>query len=113
MYFDNGTEFINETVEEHFMNKNGIVIPLFRSRPYRKNDQARVEQKNWTHVRGIWGYVRIDHQPVLGLMNSVAENLWLPLQNGFVPQRKTVAKVRVGSKIKKQFDTARTPGKAI
>ncbi len=110
IYVDNGTEFINECVTSVFSKPTGNreAIPVFRCRPYRKNDQAHVEQKNWTHVRSIWGYMRIDYSPAVALMNSVTEELWLPLQNGFVPQRKVVLKVRIGAKIKKTFDKAHT-----
>lgn len=111
VYADNGTEFINEIVVNHFAKPNSKreAIPVFRCRPYRKNDQAHVEQKNWTHVRSLWGYTRIDYSPAVALMNSVADNLWLPIQNGFVPQRKVVSKVRTGAKLKKTFDKAQTP----
>jgi len=111
IYADNGSEFINEIVVNHFSkpNSNREAISVFRCRPYRKNDQAHVEQKNWTHVRSLWGYMRIDYEPAVNLMNSVAENIWIPLQNAFVPQRKIISKIREGSKIKKTFDKAQTP----
>ncbi len=111
IYVDNGSEFVNETIEYHFSkpNEKRLAIPVYCCRPYRKNDQAHVEQKNWTHVRSLWGYVRIDYQPVLTMMNSVAENIWLPIKNGFVPTRKVVSKVRVGAKVKKVFDAPKTP----
>jgi hypothetical protein len=111
IYVDNGTEFINECVTDVFSKPKGNreAIPVFRCRPYRKNDQAHVEQKNWTHVRCLWGYMRIDYSPAVSLMNSVTENIWLPLQNGFVPQRKVVSKIREGAKVKKTFDIAQTP----
>ena len=111
IYADNGSEFINEIVVNYFTKTNGkrAVIPVFRCRPYRKNDQAHVEQKNWTHVRLLWGYMRVNYEPAVSLMNSVAEKIWLPLQNGFVPQRKVVSKIREGSKVKKTFDKAQTP----
>jgi hypothetical protein len=107
IYVDNGTEFINECVTKTFSKpaNNREAIPVFRCRPYRKNDQAHVEQKNWTHVRSIWGYMRIDYSPAVALMNSVTENLWLPIQNGFVPQRKVVSKVRIGAKQKRLLIT--------
>lgn len=111
IYADNGSEFINEIVVNHFSKPNmqREAIPVLRCRPYRKNDQAHVEQKNWTHVRSLWGYMRVDYEPAVSLMNSVAENIWIPLQNAFVPQRKVVSKIREGSKIKKTFDKAQTP----
>ena len=62
-----------------------------------------------THVRSLWEYVRIDYKPAVSLMNLVTENTWAPLQNGFVPQRKVVSKIREGAKVKKTFDRAQTP----
>jgi hypothetical protein len=111
IYSDNGSEFINEIVTSNFSKpgENRKAIPVFRCRPYRKNDQAHVEQKNWTHVRSLWGYPRIAHPPALSLMNSVAENIWLPLKNGFTPQRKVVSKTREGAKLKRVLDKAQTP----
>ena len=111
IYVDNGTEFINEKVVSWFTNVGDRreSIPICRCRPYRKNDQAHVEQKNWTHVRSLWGYMRISYKPALIGMNSIAQNLWLPVQNGFIPQRKVVSKTRIGSKLIRTFDAPRTP----
>jgi hypothetical protein len=63
IYVDNGSEFINECVTDVFSKpaKNREAIPVFRCRPYRNSDQAHVEQKNWTHVRSLWGYMRIGY----------------------------------------------------
>lgn len=111
IYFDNGSEFLNETVLSEFClpNEGRVRIPVFRSRPYRKNDQAFVEQKNWTHVRSFWGYSRIAWGPAAREMNNIAKGYWLLLQNFFVPQQKTQSKVRVGSKLKRKFDEGKTP----
>ena len=55
---DNGSEFLNDHLVRYFQKKK---IPLTRSRPYKKNDNAHVEQKNWTHARQLFGYLRIEN----------------------------------------------------
>lgn len=109
--FDNGTEFLNHLVYGYFVHmaqQRGIAFPMTRSRSYHKNDNARVEQKNWTHVRQIFGYERIDDIRLVDLMNEIYEVQNL-IQNFFIPQYKLKSKVRVGSKIKKQYDKPKTP----
>jgi hypothetical protein len=101
--FDNGSEFLNNLVYGYFTSftrAQGIAFPMTRSRSYQKNDNARVEQKNWTHVRQIFGYERIEDQRLVDLMNEIYEVQNL-IQNFFIPQYKLKSKVRVGSKIKK------------
>jgi hypothetical protein len=109
--FDNGSEFLNNLVYGYFTSfasARGIDFPMTRSRSYQKNDNARVEQKNWTHVRQIFGYERIEDQRLVDLMNEIYEVQNL-LQNFFIPQYKLKSKVRVGSKIKKKYDAPKTP----
>ncbi len=108
---DNGSEFLNSRVYEYFRilaEKKVIPFPMTRSRAYRKNDNSHVEQKNWTHVRQLFGYDRIDHEELVPLMNEIyrVHNL---ITNFFVPQFKLKSKVRVGAKIKKTYDTPKTP----
>ena len=81
---------------------------MTRSREYRKNDNCYVEQKNWTHVRQLFGYERIDDKRLVDLMNEIYEVQNL-IQNFFIPQYKLKSKVRVGSKIKKKYDRPKTP----
>jgi len=109
--FDNGGEFLNHLVYGYFVSfakEKGISFPMTRSRSYQKNDNARAEQKNWTHVRQIFGYDRIDDQRLVDLMNEIYEVQNL-IQNFFIPQYKLKSKVRVGAKIKKKYDTPKTP----
>lgn len=80
-----------------------------RSRPYHKNDNARVEQKNYTHVRKVLGYERIDVPELVPLINDLYQNEHAWLMNFFVPQRKLVEKIRVGSKTLKRYDKPKTP----
>ena len=94
---DNGSEFLNARVYEYFLHvarEKVIPFPMSRSRPYRKNDNSHVEQKNWTSVRQLFGYDRLEHKELLPLMNEIyrIQNL---ISNYFVPQYKLKSKVRV------------------
>ena len=105
IHSDNGSEFIN-----HHLLKwcDALQITFSRGRPSRSNDQAHVEQKNWTVVRRNVGYYRYDTPRELDLLNQ----LW-PLVstqvNLFLPQQKLLTKTRHGAKVIKTHDTARTP----
>jgi len=108
---DNGSEFLNSRVYEYFKflaEEKVIPFPMSRSRAYQKNDNCHVEQKNWTAVRQLFGYDRLEHKELLPLMNEVyrVQNL---ISNYFVPQFKLKSKVRMGAKIKKTYDTPKTP----
>ena len=109
--FDNGTEFINEHVISTFKEKRHIDarVELYRSRPYKKNDQCRVEQKNNEHIRKLIGYPRLDCKETLPILDKLLQTLWNPLCNLYVPQVKLVTKKRVGSKVKKTYDKSQTP----
>jgi hypothetical protein len=111
MNVDNGSEFLNHRVYEYFKwlaEKKVVPFPMTRSRAYRKNDNCHVEQKNWTHVRQLFGYDRLEHKELVPLMNEIyrVQNL---LSNFFVPQYKLKSKVRIGAKIKKTYDAPKTP----
>ncbi len=103
---DNGSEFLNGTLESWLAGKR---VHWTRSRPYRKNDQAHVEQKNFTHVRQLLGYGRYGHIELVDLVNDLYGNAWLPLRNHFTPVMKLVEKKRVGTRWKKRYDEAATP----
>ena len=111
MNVDNGSEFLNHRLYEYFLRlaeAKTIPFPMSRSRSYHKNDNAHVEQKNWTHVRQIFGYERLESRDFIGLMNEIylIQNL---IQNFFIPQFKLKSKVRIMAKIKKKHDAPRTP----
>lgn len=109
--FDNGSEFLNHVVYGYFISyarEKGVHFPMTRSRSYQKNDNARAEQKNWTHVRQLFGYDRIDDERLVDLMNEIYEVQNL-IQNFFIPQYKLKSKVRIGAKIKKKYDKPKTP----
>ena len=105
---DNGSEFLNTILEEYLLSPQRNV-KWTRSRPYKKNDQAHVEQKNFTHVRQLLGYSRFDEIELVELVNDLYTTAWLPLRNYFTPVMKLVEKTREGSKYKKKYDTAKTP----
>lgn len=110
IYVDNGSEFLNEEVVEKYAEKHKPEpIKVYRGRPYRKNDQAYIEQKNYTHVRSIMGYGRIDWEPSVAHMNDIYRKEWRHLQNFYMPQQKLVAKERHGAKIKRRMDAGATP----
>ncbi|HEY4496339.1 MAG TPA: hypothetical protein VJC04_03220 [Candidatus Paceibacterota bacterium] len=103
---DNGYEFINWEMFKYCKKEN---IVFTRSRPYKKNDNAHIEQKNWTCVRRIFGYQRIEGEENLKLMNQLFKNCLVSYINFFLPSVKCVLKKRIGSRIVKKYDQAMTP----
>ena len=103
---DNGSEFINYHLKAFCDQKQ---IQFTRGRPYKKNDNAHIEQKNWTHVRKIFGYLRYDALPAQQAMNDLYRNELRTLQNLFLPSMKLIGKVRVGSKLTRRYDKPQTP----
>jgi hypothetical protein len=102
---DTGSEFINWYLKGWCDEQ---AVEMTRSRPYHKDDNAYVEQKNGHIVRRFLGYSRLDNKTVIPLMNDLYETLDVYL-NHFVPSRKCLEKVRIGSKYKKHYDKAATP----
>jgi hypothetical protein len=88
---DNGSEFINHHLYKYTQEKN---IAFTRGRPYKKDDNAHVEQKNWTHVRKLFGYVRYDSDCALQTMNDLYQNELRLFQNLFLPSVKLLRKER-------------------
>ena len=104
---DNGSEFLNTAVENHLLGQ-GRPPKWTRSRAYKKNDQAHVEQKNFTHVRQLLGYGRFDELELVEMVNDLYESAWLPMRNFFTPVMKLVEKKRSGSKVSKIYDSPQT-----
>ena len=102
---DNGSEFINDHLRRYCQTTQ---IQFTRGRPYKKDDNAHIEQKNWTHVRKLLGYVRYDSAAAVTAMNAVYADLRL-LQNLFLPSVKLVTKERVGARVRRRYDPPRTP----
>jgi hypothetical protein len=105
---DNGSEFLNYELHKYLTDRKAP-LSFVRRRPYKKNENAHVEQKNFTHVRQLLGYERIDDEKAVGMINEICQVYFNPLQNFFIPSQKLIKKERVGSKIKKTFDTPKTP----
>jgi len=105
---DNGNEFLNHDLHSYFFNRKNRV-EFVRRRPYKKNDNAHVEQKNWTHVRELFGYDRFDTLSQVDWMNDIYKRLWNPLWNFFTPVMKLKTKTRVGGRIIKVYDEPTTP----
>jgi hypothetical protein len=103
---DNGSEFINYHLKRWC---DARQIQFTRGRPYKKDDNAHIEQKNWTHVRKLLAWDRYDTHEAVAAMNDLYRNelrLWMNL---FLPSVKLLKKVRVGSKVRRVYDGPRTP----
>lgn len=107
---DNGSEFLNHALMYYFSDPSfrKKTIQMNRGRPYKKNDQCHVEQKNWTHVRQLFGYIRIDNQELLPFMNEIYD-VWNQYQNFFIPQLKLLRKTRIGARYKREYSKPATP----
>jgi len=103
---DNGSEFINQVLYK-YCHREGIEFT--RSRENRKNDNAYIEEKNWTHVRKIFGYLRYDTLIEQEIMNDLYHNELRHYQNFFQPVMKLASKERIGSKVKRKYDETKTP----
>ena len=109
---DNGSEFLNYHVLRYFAHpddKQRLRLQFTRSRPYKKNDNAHVEQKNWTHVRQLLGYHRFEKTAIVPLLNKLYANEVSLFNNFFCPCVKLIKKERIGSKIKKTHSKPMTP----
>jgi len=104
---DNGGEFLNHHLIRYFQERD-LPVAYSRSRPYHKNDTAHVEQKNYTHVRLLLGYARIEDPHLLPAINSLYR-LWEAFNNFFSPSLKLVEKIKIGSRYCKRYDTPQTP----
>ena len=102
---DNGGEFINDLLYQYCLDEK---ITFTRSRPYQKNDQAHVEQKNWSVVRHTVGYDRWETEQELALLESIYDDLRLYI-NFFQPSLKLMGKERIDKKTYKRYDPAKTP----
>jgi len=105
---DNGGEFINHHLARH-LQERPQPIAFTRSRPYRKNDNAHIEQKNYTQVRLWFGYERYDNPAVWPLVNALCTGALHQLLNYFLPTLKLERKERVGSRVVRKYGPAVTP----
>lgn len=110
---DNGGEFLNWHVIE-WCRQGPRRIELTRRRPCHKNDNAHVEQKNWTHVRQWFGYDRYDNEEVVELINALTRGALGQLQNLFQPTLKLKEKKRdAGGRLHRVYEKARTPSERV
>lgn len=107
---DNGSEFINDHLYRHFQDRK---VQFTRGRPYKKDDNAHIEQKNWTHVRKLYGYVRYDTLEAVAAMNELNRNELRLFQNFFQPSVKLQEKVRKGSRLTRRYQPPQTPWQRI
>lgn len=104
---DNGSEFFNQHLVR-FWKEKVVGVQLSRSRPYQKNDNRIVEQKNDTLVRQYFGDVRLDTAEQLEEMNALYEHMWL-YYNFFQPVLHLKEKMVVGDHVQRKWDQAQTP----
>jgi hypothetical protein len=105
---DNGGEFINYHVL-HWLQQRARPVFMTRSRPFKKDDNAHVEQKNWTHVRQHFGYERHDNPEVVGLIQELAKGAYGHLLNYFHASLKLERKERIQGRLKRIYGAAQTP----
>ncbi len=106
IHSDNGTEFINWHLLKYTL-KEGL--DFSRSRPYKKNDNCLVEQKNWTHVKKFVGYSRYDTEEELVALSNLYRNDLRLYKNFFQPVIKLISKERMGGRIHRKYDIPKTP----
>jgi hypothetical protein len=100
---DNGGEFLNWALHRHLTGK-AIKTPWTRSRAYRKNDNAHCEQKNWTHVRQLFGHERFEHPELVALMNDLYTHEWSHYTNHFKPTFKLLRREKKNGKTKRIYE---------
>jgi hypothetical protein len=106
---DNGSEFLNWPLYQYLMGRQWRRVPFTRSRAYRKNDNAHVEQKNWTHVRQLFGHDRFEQSQLVPLMNDLYTQEWSQFQNHFRPSFKLHSRDKRGSKTIRRYEKPQTP----
>ena len=109
---DNGSEFLNHHLVKYFTDRPKAPVQFTRSRPYRKNDNAFVEQKNWTHVRQLLGYDRFDNPELVPVINDLYSNEWSLFNNYFCPtlklKEKEADELQIHQKVRTATDTLST-----
>jgi len=103
---DNGSEFINDILYKYCRREK---LEFTRSRPGRKNDNAYIEQKNWTHVRKVLGYLRYDSPKELMIINDLYQHELRLYKNFFQPVMKLASKERIGGRVKRKYDVPQSP----
>jgi hypothetical protein len=104
---DNGGEFLNHHLWS-YMRDRKVAVDFTRSRPYHSDDNAHVEQKNWTWARQLLGYGRLEDPELVGAISALYREVWAPWQNFFLPCLKLEQKWREGSHWRKRYEPPRT-----
>ena len=105
---DNGSEFLNWHLVR-YLDDRKRPVQFTRARAYHKNDNAHIENKNWTHIRQYIGYQRFQHHTLAKQLNEIYTSEWNDFFNFFIPSVKLISKKREGSKIIKVYDKPKTP----
>jgi hypothetical protein len=105
---DNGGEFLNHHVLS-WLQKRKRPVFMTRSRPYKKDDNAHVEQKNWTHIRQCFGYERHDNPAVVAPINALVKGAYGQLHNYFHASLKLERKEREEGRVRRIYGPAQTP----
>jgi len=104
---DNGGEFLNHHLWS-YMRERKVAVEFTRSRPYHSDDNAHVEQKNWTWARQLLGYGRLEDPQLVEPISTLYREVWAPWQNFFLPCLKLERKWREGSHWRKRYERPRT-----
>lgn len=100
---DNGGEFLNWALHRHLSGRP-VPTPWTCSRAYRKNDNAHREQKNWTHVRQLFGHERFGHPELVALMNDLYAQEWSQFTTHFKPTFKLLRREKLDGKTKRRYE---------
>ena len=106
IHSDTDKGFVNAHLLKYCQETN---LRFSRSRPYRKNDNCYVEQKNWFSIRKRFGYLRFDTEKERNLLNNLYRNELRLYKNFFLPRLKLKEKIRIGSKVHRKYYPAKTP----
>jgi hypothetical protein len=110
---DNGTEVLNSHVLRYFRDeriaRGQTPVHVTRSREYKKNDNAHVEQKNWMTARDALGFRRMENPDIVPVANDLYKNDYRFFKNYFTPCFKLKEKLKVGSRYKRIYDDPKTP----
>lgn len=108
---DNGSEFLNYHLLSYFTDKetNKLRVAFTRSRAYKKDDNAHVEQRNWSHARQLLGYQRLDVPDLVPLINDLCKNEFSLLRNHFYPTFKVEQKVMIKTRCRRIYGDPITP----
>jgi len=109
---DNGGEFINHHLVRYLQLRSQPVV-FTRAQAYRKNDNAHVEQRNWTHVRQHFGYERYDNPAVVPMINLLCKGPLGQLQNHFLPTQKLESKRRLKNRTVRIYGAPQTPYRRV